>query len=121
MPALLSKDSPARARYPYLCTKKYFSSVLESDWRLNLRRRKYLILLGKNNACGLSILLKPAPLKAFSAVKWRLFTTLSTVDVDICKKRFKYGDLSAFSQELGQTCRRCRQRVQLQQRGGKRK
>ncbi|MCU6497287.1 hypothetical protein LPN04_05700 [Rugamonas sp. A1-17] len=102
MPALLSKDSPARARQTYLCTKKYFSSVLESCSCPNLHRRKYLILLGKNNACGLGILLKPAPLKAFSAVKWRLFTTLSTVDVDIWEKRFKYGGLSAFPQELHQ-------------------
>ncbi|WP_444848293.1 hypothetical protein [Duganella caerulea] len=94
----MSKDSPARARHTYLCTKKYFSSAPESAWRLNLRRRKYLILLGKNNACGLGILLKPAPLKAFSAVKWRLFTTLSTVGVDIWKKRFKYVGLSAFPQ-----------------------
>ncbi|WP_147330541.1 MULTISPECIES: hypothetical protein [unclassified Duganella] len=98
----MSKDSPARARQTYLCTKKYFSSALESCWRLNRRRRKYLILLGKNNACGLGILLKPAPLKAFSAVKWRLFTTLSTVDVDIWEKRFKYGGLSAFPQESRQ-------------------
>ena len=62
--------------------------------------RKWLISLGKKSACGLGILLKPAPLKAFSAVKWRLFTTLSTVGVDICEKRFKYGRLAVFVQEM---------------------
>ncbi|MYM87200.1 hypothetical protein GTP91_08385 [Rugamonas sp. FT82W] len=90
------------SRHAYLCTKKYFSSALESCRRWIPGRRNYLILLGKNYACGLGILLKPAPLKAFSAVKWGLFTTLSTVGVDICEKRFKYGGLSAFPQESRQ-------------------
>ncbi|MQA19864.1 hypothetical protein [Rugamonas rivuli] len=86
----------------YLCTEKYFSSSLESVSSLNFACRKYLILLGKKFACGLGILLKPAPLKAFSGVKWRLFTTLSTVGVDICEKRFKSGGLGAFLQESQQ-------------------
>ncbi|WP_141758724.1 hypothetical protein [Duganella sp. HH105] len=86
----------------YLCTEKYFSSSLESVSSLNFTCRKYLILLGKKFACGLGILLKPAPLKAFSGVKWRLFTTLSTVGVDICEKRFKSTCLAAFLQELQQ-------------------
>jgi hypothetical protein len=50
-------------------------------------------------ACGLGILLKPASLLAFRAVKWHLPTTLSTVGVDIYEKGFKNGRLAGLGEK----------------------
>nr|GEU28261.1 hypothetical protein [Tanacetum cinerariifolium] len=87
--AVLSKATWAGTLSTTFMHKKIFFKRPRKTGRASKGRRKSLILLGENYACGMGSLMKCPPLKAFSAVKWRLFTTLSTADVDIRQRGFK--------------------------------